>query len=96
MKRRKEILIQNDVDRGAGRGDGVDSSIIESVSCSVVSDSFVIPWTVVFQVLLSMGFPRQEYWSGLPFLLQGIFLTQDSNPVCIGVDSLLSGQPGKF
>ena len=25
------------------------------------------------------GFPRQEYWSGLPFLLQGIFLTQGSN-----------------
>ena len=23
-----------------------------------------------------MGFPRQEYWSGLPFVLQGIFLTQ--------------------
>ena len=28
---------------------------------------------------LSMGFPRQEYWSGLPFLLQGIFPTQGSN-----------------
>ena len=27
----------------------------------------------------SMRFPRQEYWSGLPFLLQGIFLTQGSN-----------------
>ena len=27
-----------------------------------------------------MGLPRQEYWSGLPFLLQGIFLTQGSNP----------------
>ena len=27
-----------------------------------------------------MGFPRQEYWSGLLFLLQGIFLTQGSNP----------------
>ena len=26
----------------------------------------------------SMGFSRQEYWSGLPFLLQGIFLTQGS------------------
>ena len=25
------------------------------------------PWTVVHQVPLSMGFPRQEYWSGLPF-----------------------------
>ena len=25
------------------------------------------PWTVDYQALLSMGFPRQEYWSGLPF-----------------------------
>ena len=25
------------------------------------------PWTVAYQALLSMGFPRQEYWSGLPF-----------------------------
>ena len=27
-----------------------------------------------------MGFPRQEYWSGLPFPTPGIFLTQGSNP----------------
>ena len=34
---------------------------------------------------LSMGISRQEYWSGLPCLLQGIFLTQLSNPFsCIG------------
>ena len=26
----------------------------------------MIPWTVAFQVPLSMGFSRQEYWSGLP------------------------------
>ena len=25
------------------------------------------PWTVALQAPLSMGFPRQEYWSGLPF-----------------------------
>ena len=25
------------------------------------------PWTVARQALLSMGFPRPEYWSGLPF-----------------------------
>ena len=25
------------------------------------------PWTVVPQALLSMGFSRQEYWSGVPF-----------------------------
>jgi len=28
---------------------------------------FVTPWTVTHQALLSMGFPKQEYWSGLPF-----------------------------
>ena len=28
---------------------------------------FEIPWTVVHQAPLFMGFPRQEYWSGLPF-----------------------------
>ena len=33
---------------------------------SVVSDSEA-PWTVARQAPLSMGFSRQEYWSGLPF-----------------------------
>ena len=28
---------------------------------------FVIPWTIVYQTSLSMGFSRQEYWSELPF-----------------------------
>ena len=28
---------------------------------------FATPWTIVHQVPLSMGFSRQEYWSGLPF-----------------------------
>ena len=28
---------------------------------------FGTPWTVAHQAPLSMGFPRQEYWSGLPF-----------------------------
>ena len=32
-----------------------------------MSDSFVTPWTVAHQASLSMGFPRQEFWSGLPF-----------------------------
>ena len=34
--------------------------------CSVVSDS-ATPWTVAHQAPLSMGFFRQESWSGLPF-----------------------------
>ena len=36
--------------------------------CLVVTDSMTL-WTVAHQDLLSMGFPRQEYWSGLPFPL---------------------------
>ena len=32
-----------------------------------VSRSLATPWTVVLQAPLSTGFPRQEYWSGLPF-----------------------------
>ena len=28
---------------------------------------FATPWTVAYQALPSMGFPRQEYWSGMPF-----------------------------
>ena len=28
---------------------------------------FVTPWTVIYQTPLSMEFPRQEYWSVLPF-----------------------------
>ena len=37
------------------------------LNCSVVSDSSAMPWTVACQTPLSMGFPRQEYWRGLPF-----------------------------
>ena len=36
-------------------------------SCQTMSSSFVTPWTVAHQAPLSMGFPRQEYWSELPF-----------------------------
>ena len=34
-------------------------------SRSVVSDSFLTSWTADCQAPLSMGFSRQEYWSGL-------------------------------
>ena len=40
-------------------------------SGSVVSDFFPTPWSVAHPAPLSMGFPMQEYWSGLPFLSPG-------------------------
>ena len=53
------------------------------LSRSVVSDSFVTPWTVARQFPLSVEFFRQEYWSGLPFPSPGyqgeIIPTQGSN-----------------
>ena len=36
-------------------------------SCLTLCDS----WTVARQTLLSLGFPRQEYWSGLLFITPG-------------------------
>ena len=41
-----------------------------ALSRSVMSNS-ATPCTVAPQALLSMGFPRQEYWSGFPFLSPG-------------------------
>ena len=38
------------------------------------------PWTVAHQAPLSMGFPKQECWSGLPFSSPGNPPTQGSNP----------------
>ena len=41
---------------------------------------FVTPWTVSHQVL-SVGFPRWEYWSGLPFPFPGI---EPVSPALVG------------
>ena len=45
-------------------------SVRGSCCCLVtqfLSCSFATQWTVAHQASLSMGFPRQEHWSGLPF-----------------------------
>ena len=42
------------------------------LTCSVVSD-LVTSWTVAHQGPLSIGFSRQEYWSGLSFPPPGDF-----------------------
>ena len=64
-------------------------------SLSHWSDSLRLPWTVAHQVPLSLGFPRQEYWSRLPFS-PGNPLTQGLNPCLLHwqADSLLLGCSG--
>ena len=54
-------------------------AVLSCFSCVLL---FATLWTVACQAPLYMGFPRQEYWSGLPGDLQGIFLTQELN-LCI-------------
>jgi len=55
----------------------------------VLSSSFETPWTVARQAPWSMGFPRKEYWSGLPFPPPGDLPDPGIEPVsfyvsCIG------------
>ena len=49
---------------------------------------FGTPWTVVHQAVLSMGFSRQEYWTGLPFPSPGDLPDPGMEPMshvsCIG------------
>ena len=48
-----------------------------------MSNSFVTPWTVAHQAPLSIGFPRQEYWSGLPFPSPGDLPNPKIEPVSL-------------
>ena len=41
---------------------------------------FTTPWTIASQAPLSMEFPRQEFWSGLPFHNPGALSDQRLNP----------------
>ena len=53
------------------------------VYCCLVAKScwlLVIPWTVACQAPLFMGFPRQEYWSRLPFSSSGDLPNQGIEP----------------
>ena len=53
------------------------------------------PWTVARQAPLSMGFSRQEYWSGLPFPSPGSLTDPGIKPgsSALQADSLLTEPP---
>ena len=58
---------------------------------------FATLWTVVRQAPLSMGFSRQEYWSGLSFPSPGDLLDPEIEPgsPALQADALPSELPGK-
>ena len=51
------------------------------------SDSFMTSWTVALQAPLSMGFSRQGYWSGVPFLPPGDLLDSGIEPVSLALQA---------
>ena len=57
---------------------------------------FATPWTVAEQAPLSMGFPKQEYWSGWPFPSQGDLPDPGIKPASAPLQaySLLLGHQG--
>ena len=58
---------------------------------------FAIPWTVAYQASQSMGFSRQEYWSGLPFPSPGDLPDPGIEPgfPALQAEALPSEPPGK-
>ena len=60
---------------------------------------FVTPWTVAYQALLSMGFSRQEYWTGFPFSIPGDLPDPGIKPECPASPALagffITEPPGK-
>ena len=65
-----------------------------------MSESFVTPWAMAHQALLSMEFYRQEYWSGLPFPSPGDLPDPGIEPASLVSPALAGGffttePPGK-
>ena len=66
-----------------------DECLVRVLSCFSCVQPFVTLWTVAHQAPLSVGFSRQEYWSGLPFPPPGVF------PVPV-IDPLSPALTGRF
>ena len=59
---------------------------------------FMTPWNIAYQASLSMGFSRQEYWSGVPFPSPGDLPDPGIEPLspALRADALPSEPPGKL
>ena len=59
---------------------------------------FATPWTIAHRASLSIGFSRQEYWSGLPFPAPGDLPNPGIKPgsPALQADSLPAEPPGKI
>ena len=79
---------------GHGETDWFQIGKVKSLSRVLL---FATPWTVAYQASLSMGFSKQECWSGLPFPSPGDLPHPGIEPGCpaLQADALPSEPPGK-
>ena len=92
------LILQWNRSDGGGRGDFLGpgrKKEMKSLSCIRV---FATPWTVAYQAPLSMGFSRQEYWSGLPFPSPEDLPDPEiePGPPALQADALASEPPWKY
>ena len=94
MNKEKYIFLNVKHDQRKSR---IEKKLKEEKICLVVSRLFATPWTVAYQALPSMGFSRQEYWSGLPFPSPGDLPDPGTEPrsPALQADALPSERPGK-
>ena len=100
-----DITAQQEYDLGKNRWErtswkgNLEAELLLLLSRSVAQSCpiLVTPWTVTCQAPLRMGFPRQEYWSGLLFPPPGDPPDPGSNQsfLCLQADSLPSEPLGK-
>ena len=66
-------------------------SLLKFYVCVCMLWLFETTWTVVYQAPLSMGFSRQEYWSGLPFPSPGDLPDPGIEPMSLTCPALAGG-----
>ena len=100
LENRDPVLTHVSVNCGYTRGSWVciraccESEKVKSLSRVQL---FATPWTVAYQAPPSMGFSKQEYWSGVPFPSPGHLPDPGIEPgsPALQADALPSEPPGK-
>ena len=64
---------------------------LNQFACVLRHSVIATPWTIAYQVPLSMGFFRKEYWSGLPFSSPGHLPDPGIKPATLMSPALAGG-----
>ena len=87
-------------DRGVSPQSWFQAGIVCDIKATHLCPAYSLttPWIITHQAPLSVGFPRQEYWSGLPFPSPGDLLNPETEPTSppLACRFFTSEPPGKL